>query len=1313
MKPKIVAIVGMEQFNHGVWKQVQQELSEVAEVNRWTDVELDRKDATLGQQIREADCVFLSMLHQHDAAEFLHEQIAQSHAKTIFAFESMPEIMALNKVGDYVVANSGKKAGMPEPVKKIAMMLVKGREEDALYGYTKLMKVMQTAMRFMPAKMRDFKNWMTVNVYWNQPLQQNITSMFKLILNEYFGKKLDVPAAVEMPMMGVYHPDAPAFFRDIKSYNGWVKQRQKADGERQKAEGKRQKGKPGTGVVQITSRQQPAASNQPRRVALMFFRKHLAQERSYIDDAIRAFEAEGMEVLPMFVAGIEGHVAVRDFISKEPIDVLVSMIGFAFVGGPAGSTKPGLQKQVVEDVLGGLNVPYIVAQPLFVQDFRSWAQNGAGPMQSATLFSLPEMDGAINPVVIGAINNGKFATVPDRLKRLTTLAKGWAELRHTPNADKKVAIVLYDYPPGYGKKGTAALLDVPRSLLNILREMQAAGYNVGSLPETPEALLELIENTTDTGHPSAYKSEHVMTRAQFADVLSVRERERIEERWGAFPGDVAPLGNDRVFMGGLRMGNIYIGVQPRIGVQGDPMRLLFDKDNAPHHQYAAFYRWISRCFGADALVHLGMHGSVEWMPGLQLGVTRSCWSDAMVGEVPHLYIYPMNNPSEANIAKRRGYATIISHNVPPMMRAGLYKELIALKDMVADYREVKRQKAEGRNGDDARAEAILKKVELANLDTDCPRVEGEHFDVYVSRLYAYLRDLEQRLISGTLHVFGEATPVQSQMTMVTEAMKARGNGHSLTSIATRAVWERDGRRETGDGDSSSVPHLPSSYTELAALARKGDAAAIRMREAIEEHAREFVEGAVFGDLSLAAAVEKAFGGHGSSEDLHALDEMVRQGRQMAQMLSDNRGEINGLLRGLSGGYILPNAGGDLIRDGLSVLPTGRNIHAIDPWRIPAELAYTKGAHIAEAILQKHVEETGAYPETIAQVLWGLDTIKTKGEAVGTVLGLIGAKPAYDGQGKISHYALIPLGELKRPRVDVLMQLSPIFRDTFEITMDFLDKLVRSAAGADEPCEMNFIRKHVDEAMRGGVAFETATARMFTQQPGQYGTYVDDMVDDSAWESADDLDSTFVRRIGYAYGGGRAGAAAGPMLSKLLGTVGRVVQEIDSVEFGVTDIDHYFSSSGALQMAAKKRTGGTVKLNYIETYTAETRIEDVDKVLRVEYRTKLLNPKWYEGMLSHGHSGAAEISNRFTYMLGWDAVSDSVDDWIYKDAAQTFALDAEMRERLTKANPQAMRNIVGRLLEASGRGLWKADDDTVDQLKALYADLEDRLEGVRV
>jgi magnesium chelatase subunit H len=1298
-KPNVVAVVGLEHFNRKVWEEVTAELTPDANITHFTEFDLESKTPECADAIRNADCLFVSMINFKDHADWLGDQVGKSRAKTVFAYESMPEVMKLNRVGDYVVANKpGGKGGMPEPIKKVAKLLVNGREEDTLYGYTKLMKVMQGMMRFMPAKARDFKNWMQVNIYWNQPMAQNVSSMFKFILREYFGKSVDVPAVVEMPMMGVYHPDAPGFFKDIKAYRDWRKKTQ--DARRKTAN-----------VVRHSS-----------CVALLFFRKHLAQERGYIDDTIRALEAGGLNVLPIFVAGVEGHVVVREWLAKEKVDVLVSTIGFALVGGPAGSTDPGRHKAVATDILQHLNAPYIVAQPLYVQDFDSWRSHGVGPMQSAATYALPEMDGAINPVILGAIHEGRFQSAPDRLHRLVTLAHKWAALRHKPNKDKKIAVVVYDYPPGMGRKATAALLDVPRSLLKMLRRLQREGYDVGQLPETPEQLLALLESATSPLPNGEGKGVGVVTFDQFKQWTTPHERERVEARWGHWPGDVAPAGRDAVFIGGLRLGNIHIGVQPRLGVTGDPMRLLFDKENTPHHQYLAFYRWLSRGFEADALIHVGMHGSAEWMPGLQLGMTQQCWPDVLLGELPQLYVYPVNNPSEANIAKRRGYATIVSHAVPPMTRAGLYKELIALKDMLQDYRERRQTTDDGRKTADSSSdvyrpssdaeEAILAKVALANLDNDCPRLQDEPFGDYASRLYAYLRDLESRLITTSLHTFGEAQPVEAQVTTITESLKARGNGHSLASVMMRETT--DDRLLTTDAALSAV-RGQSSYAELASLARKGDAEALRRREQVDEACREFVELAVFKGEQPASAMHRAThnGVAIAQDDAAALVEMAQAGRMMTRALSDNRAELEAIVRGLSGGFIPPSAGGDVIRDGMSVLPTGRNIHAIDPWRIPSELAYLRGSQIADAILAKHLAENDdQYPETIAQVLWGLDTIKTKGEAVGTVLRLIGAKPAYDGQGKISHYELIPLDELKRPRIDVLMNLSPIFRDTFELIMDHLDRLVKDAARADEPEHLNFVRKHVVEALKGGMSFEQATARLFTQQQGQYGTYVDDMVEDSAWQSQDDLDALFVRRNSYAYGGGRQGQAAPDVLKKMLGTVGRVVQEIDSVEFGVADIDHYFSASGALHLAARKRSRGDIKLSYVESYTAETRIDDLDRVLRTEYRTKLLNPRWYEGMLQHNHSGAAEISNRFTYMLGWDAVSDSVDDWVYTESAKTYALDPAMRERLTKANPQAMRNIVGRLLEANGRGMWAADDDTIDQLKEMYADLEDRLEGVR-
>jgi magnesium chelatase subunit H len=1264
-KIRIAAVVGMEQCNQRVWREVKELISQHAELTQWTDQDLEHQNPETASAIREADCIFTTLIQFKGQADWLQEQIDQSRVKAVFAYESMPEVMQMTKVGNYVVSGDG--SGMPDIVKKVAKMLVKGRDEDALYGYMKLLKIMRTMLPLIPKKARDFKNWMQVYTYWMHPTAENLAAMFNYIIAEYFDVTVRVEKVQEVPTMGFYHPDAPEYLKDLHHYEKWLNKRNRN------------------------------ASKQ-NNIGLLFFRKHLLQEKDYIDNTIRSIESRGLNPLPVFVMGVEGHVAAREWFSHTRIDMLINMMGFGFVGGPAGATTPGASAAAREEILGKINAPYVVSQPLFIQDINSWKTQGVVPLQSAMTFALPEMDGAVCPIVLGAIKDGRLQTVPDRLNRLSDLARKFSDLRHASNKDKKVAFVVYDYPPGMGKKASAALLDVPKSIFRILHRLKKEGYNVGELPESPEALLAMLDRATDYEIQAHESDCFALDRETFNTLTTSNERERIEARWKGFPGDIAPVGVDRVFIGGIRLGNIFIGVQPRLGVQGDPMRLLFDKENTPHHQYIAFYRWISRQFGAHALVHVGMHGTVEWMPGLQLGVTGECWSDILLGEVPHFYIYPVNNPSEANIAKRRGYATMISHNIPPLARAGLYKELPAFKDMLNDYRERGLEKIV----DVETEQAIVEKAEQLNLTDDCPRIEGESFTDYISRLYIYLLELEGRLISNALHVFGETPPLDSQVTTITEYLKVRGNEKSLPSIILQAVGES---RTYGD------------YASLATRARKGEPAALNVREKIDDHTRDFIEQTIFGNGNPGTIFSVLTGGAKVSEEMvSAINSSIQEGIALKRALQDNGQEMSNFVRALNGEYIPSGPGGDLVRDGSGILPTGRNIHAIDPWRIPSELAFKRGKQIAETILRKHLEENnGEYPETIAQVLWGLDTIKSKGEAVAVIIHLIGAEPAYDAQGKISHYRLVPLEKLGRPRVDVLIQISSIFRDTFGVLVDHLDKLVKDAARAIEPVEMNHIRKHVDEAMAQGRDFESATSRLFTQAPGSYGSQVEELVEDSAWESEEDLDNMFVKRTSFAYGGNRYGEQQTDILKDLLGTVDRVVQQVDSAEFGISDIDRYFSSSGALQLSARRRNpkGDSVKLNYVETFTADVKVDDAEKALKVEFRTKLLNPKWFESMLSQGHGGATEISNRFTYMLGWDAVTKGVDDWVYKQAAETYAFDPNMRERLMKLNPKAFKNIVGRMLEASGRGMWAADPDTIEKLQEIYSDLEDRLEGIEV
>ncbi len=1283
-----VLVLGLQRYSQDLFRAAEAEVrKEVPEfrLHIFEDRDVQQRPAEVEAAIARCSCLITSIITLPETAEWLVPIVERIDPPVVFSFEGLPEVMRLTRVGSYSMGGKGGGGGMPKPVQNVARLLVGNREEDALYGYVKLQKITSRLVNFLPGKrLTDFRNWTNVTTYWNNRNVANTANMFKLILREYCGlPRLAVAHAVELPGMGFAHPDAPRYFARPEEYLHWEKERRKQ-------------------AARAAKRGAAPPAEPLGTVAVLSFRAHILGGTHYHDDVVRALEAADLRVLPIFVQGIESHIVVREWLTKLHVDAVINTMGFPLVGGPAGSTKAGLTVAVARELLSKLDVPYLVASPLFVQDEDHWRVHGVGPLQATMLYALPEMDGAVAPVVLGGMRGSEIGTVPDRLARLASLARGFVNLRRIANRDKKLALVVYNYPPGQGNTATAALLDVPASLIKLLDRLKAAGYTVGEYPRDPAQLARCLEASIKADVPELPPGHPPITlpsvgREGFDHWLRPQDQERITDRWGAFPGDIAPSGRDRVRLGGMLLGNIYIGVQPMIGMPGDPMRLLFDREQTPHHQYALFYKYLSEQFGAHAIVHVGMHGTAEWMPGVQLGVTEHCWPDVLLGAVPNFYVYPINNPAEANIAKRRGYSVIVGHAIPPYGRAGLYKELQALKDVLEEYRE--------RPAADLEA-AVLQKIDLLNLDVELARRDGEPFGDFASRAYAYLRELEATLITDSLHVLGSAPPPEQQLTLVVEALKIPRDGNpglgdlAMSVVAGRAVGE--GQTQAG-------------YAALLSAARRGDPIALEQRDRVEAICAEFVRRTVLAGEPPDRAWQAATGMSeaGAAAWNLFLTPLSELGRGMLAALRDNTQELDFLLHGLAGHYIPAAPGGDLIRDGLAVLPTGRNIHSLDPFRVPSDSAYQRGVRIAEALIAAHrAEHDDAYPETIAQVLWGLDSIKTKGEAIGTILGLIGARPVKDGQGKVGRYALIPLAELGRPRIDVLMTASGIFRDTFAGTIDLLDRLVREAAEADEPEAQNFIRKHVLAMLAEGKSWEAATARVFTQAEGTYGTDVDDAIEGSAWEERQELEELFIKRNAYAFGGEKGGAAQPDVLRSLLKTVGRVAQEIDSVEYGLTDMQHYYGYSGALKAAAERATGGPVALSYVESFTAETRVQNLEQVLRVEYRTKLLNPKWYEGMLKHGHNGAAEIASRFTYMLGWSATTDAVDHWVYDQAAATFVLDDAMRQRLEAANPEAARNAVGRLLEANSRGLWQTDEGTLERLRELHADLEDRLEGVR-
>ncbi len=1208
---RITFIVGIERFNAGVWSDVEHNLKSsgvAVEIKRYHDAHVDDGNEALAADIQTSDIVFMSLINMRSQADWIKAQLSTSNAKAVFAYESMPEAMQLTKVGEHRFKE--KQGEAPKVVKLLMRLITRGRDEDSLYAYTKLVKIASKTLPLIPKKLAGFRTWLSVNLYWNQPDAGNITEMVKLIIRDTCGTQLDVAQVSIIPTMGCWDHHSGTMFADTQAYLKWATKT-----------GRYKKGQ--------------------ALVAVLGMRKHVIQKLDYLSSLIDGIEARGMAVLPVFVSGIEAHVAVREWLVNEPIDGLISTMGFSIVGGPAASTKPGHYHETASDLLAKLDVPYVVAQPLLMQEEQDWKKRGVASMQSVVMYDLPEMDGVSSSVALGAIKDGQLTTIPDRIERAIDQIEGWINLRRKPVKERRIALVMYNFPPGLGKAGTAALLDVPASVAAVVKRLGQEGYAIGNAPTEPSDISRKVTEFEEGG------ASRTLSLTEYRNLIPAASADRIDAYWGAAPGDIAPAGRDGLRLDALEFGNIMLGIQPTMGVPGDPMKLLYDKDFTPHHQYAAFYAWMKKSWKADAVIHIGMHGTAEWMPGLQSGLTANCWSDQLMGDIPHLYLYPLNNPAEAAIARRRSYATIISHAIPPYARAGLYKQL-----------------AEARTRLDDPADA------LDNALPELPRTAGEATADYRSRIAERLTEIDQRLIAEGLHVFGAVPDRQKGRSLIEAAMDVPRHGRpGLTQLLT----------SLGQSPTAALSHR--------------DALIDRSIFGLEDPAR------VWASINTEPAPD-------------TLSHYINEGRGITTGMARCGDEMDAVIHALNGGFIRPAYGADPVRGGASALPSGRNIHGIDPWRLPTDHALSRGRAMAQRLLERHLAEHGEYPRTVAQALWAMDTIKSEGEGIGVVLALIGAEPERDGQGKIFRFGLIPLEDLGRPRIDVLLDVSAVFRDTFQMSLDLLDDLFRRAATADERPLDNYLRAHTDDMLAEGQNIDNATARIFTQSNGLYGTGVDEVIEESQWEETDQLADLYEKRNGYTAGGNRNGAAAPEALRAMLGKVDHVFQAIDSVEYGLTDMTHYYGHSGAIKLAASKNRGSDVSLTYAESFTGEVKMSGATEMLQLEARAKLLNPKWYEGMLAHGHSGAAEIGNRFTHLVGWGAIG-SVDQWVFDGAAETFLLDDAMRQRLEKANPQAVRNATSRMIEANGRGMWKADPATLERLQGLYSEIEDRLEGVTV
>lgn len=1261
------------------------------------------------KDIDNADLFIASLIFIEDLAQKVVEAVEphKESLKAAVVFPSMPEVMRLNKLGTFSMSQLGQS-------KSIIGDFMKKRKESGGAGFQdsmlKLLNTLPSILKYLPVdKAQDARSFMLSFQYWLGGTPDNLRNFLLMLGSKYVFPELNIEKDNEVPIaepevfpdLGIWHPLAPNMFEDKKEYLNWTASREDLS----------EKARNGPVIGLVLQRSHIVTGDEAHYVAI-----------------IQELEYRGATVIPIFCGGLDFSKPVNEFFydpidpNKVIVDGVVSLTGFALVGGPARQDHP----KAIES-LKKLNRPYMVALPLVFQTTQEWEGSDLGlhPVQVALQIAIPELDGAIEPIVLSGRDDatGKAHTLQDRVDAIAERAIRWSSLRIKKRAQKKLAITVFSFPPDKGNVGTAAYLDVFGSIHRVLEEMKQKGYLIKDLPKNPKALMETLINDPEALQGSPELSiAHRMSVKEYEKLTPYSER--LEENWGKPPGTLNSDGQNLLIYG-KEFGNVFVGVQPTFGYEGDPMRLLYSRSASPHHGFAAYYTYLEKIWEADAVLHFGTHGSLEFMPGKQMGMSETCYPDSLIGGLPNLYYYAANNPSEATIAKRRGYASTISYLTPPAENAGLYKGLKELGELVGSYQQLR----ESGRGIQI-VNAIVETARKCNLDEDvklpeedASELDLDNRDLIVGNVYKQLMEIESRLLPCGLHTIGKpATAEEAIATLVSIASIERENDGIRSLPGLLAESRGKTIEEVYNGNNKGIledVELNKLITETSRLAVgsmvksvTGIDGRVNMKKNLWTKFIELLRTIGFSiPSSWILTVQKAGFKNINSAATDKLFDYLKF--CLEQICADK--EMESLLKALDGDYVLPGPGGDPIRNP-AVLPSGKNIHALDPQSIPTIAAVASAKGVVDKLIERQTEEQGKCPETIACVLWGTDNIKTYGESLAQILWFVGVKPKPDSVGRINKLELLSLEELGRPRIDVVVNCSGVFRDLFINQMALIDQAVKMAAEADEPLEQNFVRKHaLEQAKEQGKTIREAASRVFSNASGSYSSNVNLAVENSTWEEENELQEMYLSRKSFAFNADNPGEMnqSREVFESAIKTADVTFQNLDSSEISLTDVSHYFDSDPT-NLIKNLREDGKAPSSYIaDTTTANAQVRSLSETIRLDSRTKLLNPKWYEGMLKSGYEGVREVSNRLNYTLGWSATSGQVDNFVYEESNETFINDPEMRKRLMELNPHSFRRIVGTLLEVNGRGYWDTSEENIEQLKELYQEVEDRIEGVNV
>ncbi len=1111
-----------------------------------------------------------------------------------------------------------------------------------------------------------------LELYWDYNGDENIKRLITYLLHKFCGVvDIAIEPPVEIPQKGIYHPDASEVFDSLDKYLEWYKHDKNA---------------PWVGLLAYNL---------------------LKSNNNKVEQAIiREMEAQGLNVI--CAMGYPAEETFAKYLMKEgkpQVDVVISL---TFSHPKEESTR----------MLKAANIPIIRGITLSSK-LEEWLKSPQGiePFQLAYQVFLPELSGLIEPIVLGGkcifvdketgIKVTERVPAEERIEKVVKRAKAWTKLRHLSNPQKKVAVIYYNHHTGKQNLG-AAYLDLFESLKMLLDSLKGADYSLGKeksfSKETLQEMILMQGRNISTSAPGELKNlvekgnivmVPIEKYKQWFDRLPSDFKKGVLEKWGDVEKTKLMTWEDKgekyIVIPGLIFGNVFLGPQPTRGWLAESDHLYHDLTLPPHHQYLAFYLWLKHEFKTDAIVHFGKHGTLEWTPGKQVGLSENCAPDVLMQDIPDIYPYLVDDIGEGTQAKRRGCGVIIDHMIPAIKMSGLYKEYARINELIPLYEQSKDQTPAVA---EKYKEEILELTKELGIEKDVGiNFDKGNFEKLLDVLHDYLAEIRGESMPYGLHILGVSLKDESLISMVTAMLGVETDIPSFQEIVARTLsmdWEK-------------MKKHPGRYIKDA---EKTDAAceALLTKVIIEKMPAEKTFPQILGEnYSKASSKEKAW-----------LQEIVKRGIGYAENLSLCDQEIKSILNGLNAGYITPGPGNDPIRDP-GVLPTGRNFYGFNPEKLPTRAAWNVGKKLAEDLIEGYLKKNKRYPHKVAIILWATESLRHHGIMESKALYLMGARPVWDGRGCVKGIELIPESELKRPRIDILVNASGLYRDVFPLQIGLIDDAVQLILRVEKEKYENFVRKHTLEAEQlfkekgysEEEAAEFARYRIFGAPNQGYGTGLDDAISASGtWEKDDKLSDLYINRLNYAYGRNVWGKQAKDAFKESLKGTDIIVHSRSTNVFGVLDNDDFYQYMGGMAMAIRNLSGKTPELQVADAKNPSApKMVNFAKFIGLETRARYFNPKWITGMKEHGYSGAREMTKFTEHLWGWQVTTPKeVSKEMWEQAYQVYVEDKygmELKKFFEKNSPHAYQAITARMLEVERKGYQKFDKKMLEKIAKEY------------